>query len=93
MVQLVTAALAVGQPGVYNLGSGVAHSVLELAQAIAETYPERKISIEVKPPIDSKPAGFSALSIDKAVKMWGYHPLSLPEGLADFRKRMEDGSL
>ena len=93
VVRLVAAALKDGQPGVYNVGSGIAHSVLELAQAVADTYPERKVSIEVKPPLDSIPASFSALSIDKAVRMWGYRPLSLHDGLADFRKRMEDGSL
>jgi UDP-glucose 4-epimerase len=91
VVQLVAAALRDGQPGVYNVGSSTGHSVLELAQAVADTYPERKVSIEVKPALDSIPASFGALSIDKAVKMWGYRPLSLLEGLADFRKRMEEG--
>jgi len=93
VVQLVKAALRDGQPGVYNLGSGIAHSVFELAQAVADTYPERNISIEVKPPLDSIPARFAALSIDKAVKMWRYHPLSLREGLAKYRERIEKGPL
>jgi len=93
VVQLVAAALKHGQPGVYNVGSGVAHSILELARAVADTYPEGKISIEVKPPLGAIPAGFSALSINKAARMWGYRPLSLRAGLAELRQRMEEGSL
>lgn len=93
VVELVTAALRDGEPGVYNVGSGRAHSVLELAQAVADTYPERRVSIEVKPLRDPIPASFPALAIDKAVKMWRYRPLALREGLANYRERMEKESL
>jgi len=93
VVQLIAAAVRGGEPGVYNAGSGTANSVLELARAVADTYPERKIAVEVKPPLASIPASFRALSIDKAARMWGYRPLSLHEGLANFRERMEDRSL
>lgn len=93
VARLVIAALKGGEPGIYNVGSGVAHSVLDLAQVVADTYPEREMSIEVRPPRGSIPASFPALSIDKAVKMWGYRPLSLREGLREYRSRMEEASV
>lgn len=91
VVKLVAKALQEGEPGIYNAGSGVAHTVLELARAVVDTYPERKIATDVKPAAGPAPASFSALSIDKANKMWGYNPLSLEQGLLDYRKRMQDG--
>jgi UDP-glucose 4-epimerase len=90
VARLVAAALTGGLPGVYNVGSGAGHSLAELAQTVAETYPERKISIEIKPPSNSTRAGFGALSIKKAAEMWDYRPLSLREGLAEYRKRMDE---
>jgi nucleoside-diphosphate-sugar epimerase len=89
VARLVVAALTGGLPGIYNVGSGTAHSVAELAQAVAETYPERKISIEIKPCSNSTPAGFGALSVKKAAETWGYRPLSLRDGLAEYKKRMD----
>ena len=89
VARLAVAALTRGLPGVYNVGSGSAHSLAELAQAVAEIYPERKISIEIKPPSSSTLPGFGALSITKAAETWDYRPLSLREGLAAYRKRMD----
>jgi nucleoside-diphosphate-sugar epimerase len=89
VARLAAAAVSSGLSGVYNVGSGRAHSVIELAQAVAETYPERKISIEIKPPSNSTRTGFGALSVKKAAETWGYRPLSLREGLAEYRKRMD----
>jgi UDP-glucose 4-epimerase len=89
VARLVAAALRGGEPGVYNVGSGAAHSLVELARAVADTYPGRGISIEVKPAGSLVPASFAPLSIDKATRMWGYHPMSLREGLARYRNRME----
>jgi UDP-glucose 4-epimerase len=89
VARLVAAALTRGLPGLYNVGSGSARSLAELAHAVAETYPDRKISVEIKPSSSTR-AGFGALSIKKAAEMWGYRPLSLSEGLAEYRKRMDE---
>jgi UDP-glucose 4-epimerase len=92
VVKLAVAALKSGDPGIYNVGSGRAHSVLDLARAVADTFPERDLHIDVRPPLGSIPASFPALSIAKAVKMWDYRPLSLREGLAEYRKQMGEES-
>ena len=89
VVQLAVAALTSGDSGIYNVGSGRAYSVIELAQAVVDTFPEKEVPIDVKPPLDSIPASFPALSIEKAAKTWNYSPLSLKDGLAKLRKQME----
>jgi UDP-glucose 4-epimerase len=89
VARLVAAALRGGETGVYHIGSGAAHSLLELAEAVADTFPEQRVSIEIKPAGSPVPASFAPLSIDKAVRMWGYRPMSLREGLANYRNRAE----
>ena len=89
VVNLALAAAESGEPGVYNVGSGHAHSVLELAQAVADVFPELRVRITVQPALDHGPSGFAALTIDKAIQTWGYRPLSLAEGLARFRQELE----
>jgi len=89
VVSVVMCALESGNPGVYNVGSGRACSILELAQTVAETFPDRDVPIEIDPPFRHMPASFSALSIEKAREAWSYHPLPLKEGLAKYREQME----
>ena len=63
--------------------------LLELAKMVKKTFPEKEIPIVVKPPIDSIPASFSALSIEKARETWNYCPTSLEDGLSQYRQYME----
>jgi len=89
VVNAIIAALETGDPGIYNIGSGRASSILELAQAVVKTFPDRDVPIEVDPPLEHMPASFPALAIEKAIAMWNYHPLSLSEGLAEYRRQLE----
>jgi UDP-glucose 4-epimerase len=91
VVNLALVAAESGEPGVYNVGSGHAHSILELAQAVAAVFPEHGVRIAVQPALEHGPTGFAALAIDKAVLTWGYRPLSLAEGLVRFRQELERG--
>jgi UDP-glucose 4-epimerase len=90
VARLVTAALKTGAGGVYNAGSGIATSVLELAHAVKETFSETPISIDVAPAgRRPAPASFPALSMAKTQGMWGRPPTSLKAGLAAFRTHLE----
>jgi UDP-glucose 4-epimerase len=89
VARMVAAAVTAGPSGVYNVGSGVAHSIAGLAQAVAETWADRNITVEIKPPAGPAVAGFGALSVKKATETWGYRPVSLREGLAEYRQRMD----
>lgn len=89
LVELILCALESGPAGIYNAGSGRACSVLELAQTVSEVFPEKKLTVEVKPPKASIPASFSALSIEKAKTTWGYNPISLRDGLSRYRRDFE----
>lgn len=91
VVSLALAAAESGEPGVYNVGSGHAYSVLELAQAIVDVFPEHRLRLAVQPALGHEPSGFAALAIDKAILTWGYRPLSLSEGLVQFRQELETG--
>lgn len=88
---LIVAALKSGAPGIYNVGGGRAYSVLELAEAVVATFPEQSVKLEMKAAGDRAPAGFSALSIEKARETWGYTPRTLSEGLSEYRELIERG--
>lgn len=89
VVKLILSALKSGDPGIYNVGSGCSCSILELAKTVKKTFLEKEIPIVVKPPIDSVPANFSAMSIEKARETWNYCPTSLENGLNQYRQYME----
>jgi UDP-glucose 4-epimerase len=89
IANLIVEALKIGEPGIYNVGSGTAHSILELAQAVIDLFPERKLSINIKPSYGPIPASFSALCIDKAIRTWNFRPHTLFEGLTEYRNQME----
>lgn len=89
VVGLAVAALGGGTPGVYNAGSGAARSVLELAQAVADTFPDRRVPIEVIPARGPVPASFPALVVARAARRWGYRPRDLRAGLAAYREALE----
>lgn len=89
VARLITAALEVGAAGVYNAGSGIATSVLELAHAVKATFSEFPVIIDVAPAERPAPASFPALSMTKARDVWGHSPTSLNNGLAAFRNYLE----
>jgi len=89
VVDAIMCALETGDPGIYNVGSGRGSTILELAQTVVETFPGHDIPIEIDPPSEDMPSSFPTLSIEKARKTWDFHPLSLREGLAEYRRQME----
>jgi UDP-glucose 4-epimerase len=89
VVWLALAAARQGKPGVYNVGSGVASSILDLARAVADVFPDRQPRIRIQAPDAAASVSFPALDITKANQEWGYSPRTLSEGLAQYRAAME----
>ena len=88
VIDVTMHALHSGPPGVYNVGSGVAKSILELAQAVSEVF-ERKVPIEIVPTSSAVKGGFRPLDIEKARTTWKWSPRSLQDGLRVMRIEME----
>ncbi len=74
--------------GIYNIGSGQVHSILEVAQTIAECTRASSDLLQVQPTIGATPGGFSGLDITKARTELGYEPTSLRVGLTQFVNSM-----
>lgn len=89
IAKLIVAVVVRSEPGIYNAGSGQACSVMDLALAVADAFPDRRTEIIVKPPAGPMPASFSVLSIAKAARMWQYAPTPLSEALRLYRQYME----
>jgi UDP-glucose 4-epimerase len=70
--------------GIYNIGSGQSHSILEAAQIIAEFTCASSDLLQVQPPIVAMRSGFSCLDIAKARTKLGYEPTPLRAGLKQF---------
>jgi UDP-glucose 4-epimerase len=66
--------LALGKPGIFNLGSGEGHSVLEVIQMVEEET-GFKIQVEKKPEIVGEPKRLVA-NISKARKELGWEPMN-----------------
>jgi UDP-glucose 4-epimerase len=83
VAQCFVSALSAGESGVYNVGSGCATTLLELAKAVkvalGSSSPVRVLDAD-----NSVPTGWPPLSIAKAAAAWGYAPMSLESGLATF---------
>ena len=91
VIEVIVNAVGSGPAGIYNVGSGVATSLLDLARAVADAFPERKIPIDVRPP-SNPPAlrpNFPAIDPSKILGMWSLKPRPLAGGLADFRAYLE----
>jgi UDP-glucose 4-epimerase len=89
VARLITAALETGAGGVYNLGSGTATSVLELAYAVKKTFSDLPVDIDMASAERPAPASFPPLSMAKTQAMWGHSPTSLQAGLGAFRTHLE----
>lgn len=87
----VASAVECGPPGIYNISSGEQTTLRELAQAVAATFDDREIEIEVDPWSRSSPTGFPAISIEKARQTWGFAPVALGEGLRRYRQTFITG--
>ena len=88
VIDVSMAAIHGGLPGVYNVGSGVATSILELADVVSEVF-ERNAPIQFIPAKPGWRGGFRPLGIGKARNMWNWNPRSLKDGLRAMRAAME----
>ena len=70
--------------GIYNIGSGQSHSILEVAQIIAEFTCASPDLLQVQPHNVAMPSGFSGLDVTKARTELGYDPTPLRAGLKRF---------
>ena len=87
VVDVTMAAIESGSPGIYNIGSGVATSLLDLTNAISEVF-EKKVPIEMVSEKSEHREGFRPLAIKKARTVWQWHPRSLKDGLRAMRAEM-----
>lgn len=78
-----------GKAGVFNIASGVASSILDLARTVAEVFHDRQPDMKILPMRSAPPASFSPIDIAKAKREWGYRPIALREGLTRYRVAME----
>jgi UDP-glucose 4-epimerase len=89
VARLTVLAAQSGEPGLYNIGSGQATTILELARAVAELYPDRRVPINVHAGSVPASQGFPALSMAKTNATWNHQPTSLRDGLEAMRKSVE----
>jgi UDP-glucose 4-epimerase len=90
VVDAALAAMHKGPPGIYNIGSGVSTSLLDLVHTIAEVF-ERRVPIETVSTKSERRIGFRPLDIGKARAVWQWHPRSLQDGLRAMRAEMSQG--
>lgn len=76
-------ALSAGEAGIYNVGSGCATTLLDLAQAAKSVFGSSS-PVRIRPAEGPPPTRFPAVSVAKAAAAWGYAPMSLQSGLATF---------
>src|SRR5207237_1208649 len=58
VVKAILAAVRIGPQGVYNVGSGRSHTVLEFAETAAEVYADAEPRVQVRPPEGRPDRGF-----------------------------------
>lgn len=76
--------------GVFNIGTGVGHTLMDVAQVIKEFYP--KSPIEIGPGLDYLEMGsyYSVFDITQARQQIGYEPaFDLKSGVADYLSMLE----
>ena len=91
VIEAIAKSIETGPAGVYNVGSGVATSLLDLARAVADAFPDRKLSVSVRPPGNpaSMRPNFAAIDPTKMTGTWSVTPRPLAAGLLDFRSYLE----
>lgn len=70
--------------GVYNVGSGVASTPLEVATMLARLLDVPAVRIDIQPETGPELQGFPALDVTRARHELGHAPRSLARGLADY---------
>lgn len=78
---ITVAASGGGQPGVYNIGSGRATRILDLAAAVVRASGRADLRIELQDD-GALDLGYPALDVTKARREWGFDPQSIDAGLA-----------
>lgn len=76
--------------GVFNIATGVGHTLMDVAQIIKEFYP--KAQIEIGPGLDYMGIGpyYSVLDVTQAHQQIGYEPtFDLRRGIADYLSTLE----
>ena len=93
VADIVNAALAVMEKnvnGIFNLGSGTSHSLLELARFIIALFSDKRVEMELVPPVGEVAPNFSPLNCARANAAWGYAPRALSQGLQEMRRAMDE---
>lgn len=80
----VSAVLARGATGTFNIASGRSVSPLDVAEAAARHLGVPLAGIEVAPAMDRPVPGYTALSIEKAQRELGFQPVALADGLSSY---------
>ena len=89
VVQATLAALERDVAGIFNVGSGLRTTTLELATALVDALGADPTLVEVQPAGPLSAGGFSGLDVSRARDELGYIPTPLSEGLVPY---LEAGS-
>lgn len=67
--------------GIYNVGSGSSHTIVDLANELVRATNARREQLIIEPATGPAPPGFAPLKIDRACEALGYQPTGLAQGL------------
>jgi UDP-glucose 4-epimerase len=81
LATLMLAAVESSACGVFNAGSGVSSSILDVAKAVCESFMEFEPHIEFVAKDGTKPVQFPALLMKKTSETFGHYPTSFRTGL------------
>lgn len=82
VARYVGAALESGEQGIYNITSGELSSLKSLADLIADMY---KNEVKLLPADNKSALGFPLVDNNKALKTWDIKPISLKQGLLQYK--------
>jgi UDP-glucose 4-epimerase len=91
VVKAVMLAVVAGSNSVYNIGSGVLHTTLDVALTMADVARVSGELVRVEPTIaDDEPRGFGGMDIERARAQLGYCPTSLRDGLRLYLRSLDE---
>lgn len=79
--QALTAALARGATGIFNIGTGRRTSALDAARLVIGSLGSDPNILSIEPPVSTAPTGFAALDIAHARAELGFTPTYVSEGI------------